>query len=351
MRDPSSVSSFNLRVRLLERIRLNCITSDLAVAQFQDTTVLLNPTTDATTFQSPLTTTEQSLQWNPAGVTVASGYGNASVLSPYAVFVDDNYFIYIAEKANSRISKWPPNPTGAFSTFVWRTNVGELNAPPSLYVDSPTGDVYVADEGNHRVRYFANGSTTGVSIPSPSAGSNPNVNGLFLDPNRTVFITDTGNNRIYQWLTNQTVAGGNGAGSNANQFNQPKRFFIDKNFTFYVADSTNQRIQKWMPNTFTGQTVAGGNGVGPGLSQLSSPLGTVVDSQGNVLVCDYSNNRVQKWTPNATVGQTVAGSASGVPGTGPDQLTSPRGIAIDKDDNLYIADGGTSYRIQKFSVV
>ena len=106
-----------------------------------------------------------------------------------------------------------------------------------------------------------------------------------------------------------------------------------------------------MPSASVGQTVAGGYGSGPALNQFSTALSVAVDSQGNILVCDSANNRVQKWTPNATAGQTVAGSPACLPGSGPNQLTAPRGIAIDKDDNLYVADGGTNYRIQRFSVV
>lgn len=285
------------------------------------------------------------------GVTVASGAGNGSTLNPYGVFVDDNYFIYVAEKANNRVSKWPPNPSGGVTSPLYRSSTGELNAPPSLYADSTTGDIYVADELNSRVRVFRNGSTVGVTIPSPAVGSTPSVNALYLDPNRTIFIGDSATHRVYNWLTNQNVAGGYGIGSNASQLSSPKRFFIDKNFTFYVPDSGNQRIQKWMPGALVGQTVAGGYGSGQALNQFSTALGVVVDSHGNILVCDSANNRIQKWTPGAATGQTVAGSATCASGSGPSLLTAPRGIAIDKHDNFYVADGGTNYRIQKFSVV
>jgi hypothetical protein len=328
-------------------IALHDVTYDLSVPPSQPTTEPL----DLTTSETIPTTTDRPLQWNPVGVTVASGSGSASVLDPFGVFVDDNYFIYIAEKSNSRISKWPPNPSGGVTSPLYRSATGELNAPPSLYADSSTGDIYVADENNRRVRVFHNGSTIGVTIVSSTAGLTPNVNALFLDPNRTIFISDSANNRVYNWLTNQTAVGGNGAGSNANQLNQPKRFFIDKNFQFYVPNGGSLRVQKWMLGASVGQTVAGGNGSGQAQNQLGGAIGAVADSQGNVLVCDSTNNRIQKWAPGATTGETVAGSAACVAGSGLSQLTSPRGIAIDKDDNLYVADGGTNYRVQRFNAV
>jgi len=295
-------------------------------------------------------TTMANSRWNSTGITVASGNGNSSILNPYAIFVDDQYNMYIAEKENSRISKWPPNANGLSSASVFETASGQLNLPPSLYVNSVTGYIYVADESNNRVVCFTNGSTIGYNVTSILSGTSPAVSGIYLDPNGTIFITDTGQNRIYNWFTNQTAVGGQGAGSNESQLNQPKRFFIDSNYTFYVADSGNSRVQKWLRGAMSGNTVAGGYGVGSNESQLSSPLGVVVDSQGNVLVCDTSNNRVQMWTPGATIGQTIAGNSNGTAGSGAMELNSPRGIAIDRDDNLYVVDNG-NLRIQKFNLL
>ncbi|UJR17437.1 hypothetical protein I4U23_004332 [Adineta vaga] len=296
------------------------------------------------------TTPTTTSTWNSTGTTVATGNGNANILNPYGVFVDDQYYIYVAEKENSRISKWPPNENGSASSAIFQTASGQIGKTPSLYVDSNTGDIYVADEPNQRVVRFPNGSTIGFTMASILLGTLPTVSGIYLDPNGTIFITDTGRNRIYNWLTNQSVVGGYGSGTNVNQLNQPKRFFIDKNYTFYVTDSGNSRIQKWLKGATSGQTVAGGFGSGSNANQLGGPLGVVVDSKGNVLVCDSNNHRVQMWRPGAVTGQTVAGNANGASGSSPMALNSPKGIAIDKSDNFYVADT-SNLRIQKFSIL
>jgi sugar lactone lactonase YvrE len=326
------------------------------------TTTASDPTTTAlvtsaltsspiyTTISPYVTTTIIESKWNLTGITVASGNKNSSILSPYAVFVDDNYYIYIAEKDNSRISKWPPNLNGTASGAVYQTASGQLNKPPSLYVKAATGDIYVADESNNRVVLFANGSTTGFVMTGALSGSSFAVNAIYLDPNGTVVVGDSSRNRLYNWYTNQTMAGGQGSGSSANQFNGLKRFFIDSNYSMYVTDSTNVRVQKWSRGAASGETVAGGYSPGSGANQLSAPLGVVVDSQGNILVCDTGNHRVQKWSYGATTGQTVAGNSNGIAGSGSNELNSPKGIALDKDDNLYVADY-TNLRIQKFEVL
>ena len=313
-------------------------------------TVTTEITTQTTTQPTLTTTTLGQLSWNSTGITVATANGNTAILNPFGVFVDDNYYIYIAEKTHNRISKWPPNPTGSSSSAVFVTATGELNQPPSLYVDSTTGDIYVADETNRRVRRFANGSTTGTNVVSPSAGATPNVNAIFLSPNRTIYITDSGNFRIYDWLTNKTVAGGNGAGSSNTQLNSPKRFFIDNSYNFYIPENVNHRVMKWTLGASSGQVVAGGNGGGTAANQLNAPLAVAVSSQGDVLVCDTNNNRIQLWRVGAVTGETIAGDSGGSTGSTSTRLNSPKGIAIDKDDNIYVVDGN-NYRIQKFNAI
>lgn len=79
------------------------------------------------------------------------------------------------------------------------------------------------------------------------------------------------------------------------------------------------------------------------------------DSQDNIYVVDRINNRVQKFNKNGTF-ITKWGSNNGVPnedplenwGTGDGDLFLPVGIAIDKDDNVYVSDTSNN-RIQKFT--
>jgi len=55
------------------------------------------------------------------------------------------------------------------------------------------------------------------------------------------------------------IAGGNGAGGNANQLDTNRGIFVDNN-GLYIADSSNNRIQLWrLDGSTTGSTVASGN--------------------------------------------------------------------------------------------
>jgi sugar lactone lactonase YvrE len=143
-----------------------------------------------------------------------------------------------------------------------------------------------------------------------------------------------------------TVAGGNGEGSAANQFNIPIGIFVDSLGNLFIADQINSRIQKWAPGAISGVTVAGGNGEGAAANQLAYPTGIFVDSQSNVYIADRSNHRIQKWAPGATSGVTVAGGNGR--GSAANQLDSPISVFVDSQSNVYIADG-SNHRIQKWA--
>jgi hypothetical protein len=150
--------------------------------------------------------------------------------------------------------------------------------------------------------------------------------------------------------TGVTVAGGNGAGSAANQLSEPADVFVDISGNIFVADAGNHRIQKWVPGATSGTTVAGGNGRGYGLNQLNNPQGIFVDKNGTIYIADSGNHRIQKWTAGATSGIMVAGRMSPtgpLNGTNNDQFSTPSAVFVDASDNIYVADEGNS-RIQKW---
>ncbi len=81
------------------------------------------------------------------------------------------------------------------------------------------------------------------------------------------------------------------------------------------------------------------------------PFGMAVDASGNLFVSDTSNNTIQFVTPTGSVGLLAGssgqqGSADGSYGSA--LFRQPRGLALDKSENLYVADTGNSL-IRKIS--
>jgi hypothetical protein len=152
-----------------------------------------------------------------------------------------------------------------------------------------------------------------------------------------------------------TVAGngtagysGDGGLATAAQLNGPWSLAVDSAGDLYIADRVNNRVREvsavtGIITTVAGNGTAGYSGDGDGAlgAQLNAPRGVALDSTGNLYIGDTGNNVIRK--VSAGIITTVAGNGTaGYSGNGGlatnAQLNSPRGIALDRLSNLYIAD-------------
>jgi hypothetical protein len=145
-----------------------------------------------------------------------------------------------------------------------------------------------------------------------------------------------------------TFAGSGSIGSTdatgtAASFNTPNGVATDALGNIYVADTGNNLIRKitaaGVVTTLAGSSSGFNDGVGS-LAKFNSPTGVAADALGNVYVADKTNYRIRKVTAAGVV-TTLAGNgssslANGVPESS--SFKSPRGLAVDAAENVYVAD-------------
>jgi len=302
------------------------------------------------------------------------------------VYIVDSYNNCIRKVTTGTgiISTIAGNGTAGYAGDGGAATSAELNNPTGVAVDA-LGNVYIADFNNNRIRMVAAGTgiittiagngTAGYSGDEGAATSaelNLNPPGeVAIDASGNVYIADAGNSRIRKVSAStgiiSTIAGngtvgysGDGGAATSAELTYPDGVAIDASGNVYIADVENNVIRKVTAGTGIISTIAGnstsgysGDGGAASLAELNNPVGVAVDASGNVYIGDYENNVIRKVAVGTGIISTIAGNGtagySGDGGTATAaELNSPAGVAIDASGNVYIADQ-FSNRIRKLS--
>jgi len=137
-----------------------------------------------------------------------------------------------------------------------------------------------------------------------------------------------------------------GANGGSGQLRGPQGIALDSDGSLWVAERENHRIQKFSPDG-TSLLIIGKKGTGP--LQFSSPDSLAVDAAGNIFVADTWNHRIQKISKTGKF-LTWWGSKNWKVASRDGEFFGPRGVAVDSQGNVYVADTG-NHRIQKFNNV
>lgn len=140
-------------------------------------------------------------------------------------------------------------------------------------------------------------------------------------------------------------------GHDVGQYSNPTAIALFKDAfgvsTLLFADTNNHQVRCY---TWNGMFIAkwGEQGGRPG--QFQYPQGIAVNKRGEVIIADSGNHRIQITAGPSESLSELPGEPRlvfGRRGTGPGELEEPAGVAVDEDDNIYVADAG-NHRIQKF---
>ncbi len=327
---------------------------------------LYNPTSVAAendgTFFIADTTNERIRQVFPSGgIRTFAGNGvsgftgdngpatNARIGRPWGIGVDDDGNVYFPEMLNQRI-RMVKRSTETIHTFAgtgqfaFCDNVAPLSAcfknPTNVDYDPVADALYVGDSGNQRIRKIPlNGGNvttvagtgflgfTGDGGPATQARFN-GPGGIAVHPTFGIYVADEQNFRIRHINTAATPListyagngnephGGDGGPAMSAKLNGPGALTTDDFGNLYIADSLNQRIRKVNASgtmtTLAGSGASGFSGDGGQATNasLTSPSGVAADRNGNVYLSDTSNHRVRRVAPNGVI-TTIFGTGQG----------------------------------------
>ena len=190
-----------------------------------------------------------------------AGSANNQFSDPLGLALDSSSgTLYISDSGNHRVMRYLSGTSSG--VLVAGGNGGgtgstQLYNPRGLYFDSSTNSLLIANNYAHNIVRWVIGANTWTLVAGSSTGILGSTSTLLsyptdvvLDSLRNIYVSDEGNHRIQLFLAGQsngtTILGVTGTfGSTAQLFDTPSSLAIDRQFNIYVTDYNNYRVQKF----------------------------------------------------------------------------------------------------------
>ncbi|WP_437918745.1 DUF6443 domain-containing protein [Sphingobacterium sp. LRF_L2] len=313
---------------------------------------------------------DQQIDWSPTdngggasfGVTVdqtITGYYNPlnTVLkSDNTLYIANAGYHTIMQRTSSGTQTVLAGGNSTVSGYVNGTGSTARFKHPSFLAMDASGNIFVSDQQNHRIRKitpagvvttFAGSGSIGSANGTGTAASFNYPMGLAFDASGNLYVADAYNHKIRKITTAgvvTTVAGSGTAGLldgtllNA-RFNYPIALSFDSNGDLYVADRTNNAVRRISGNDVT--TIAGGtSGNQDGIGTAAKfQVNNLIVNKGNIYFVDQTNSGLKFLSPS---GKVTTISTSGM-------FTNPFGLSIGPDGKYYLTENAVN-QIKKVTI-
>jgi sugar lactone lactonase YvrE len=260
----------------------------------------------------------------------------ANFSSPTGMVYDGIGNLYIADRDNSRIRKVVIS-TGEVTTIAGNGQAGFADGiglaakffTPTGLIHDGAGNLYVADQGNNRIRKLVIGTGEVTTLAGGTEGfyDSKGVEAMFSRPYGitydglgNLYISDQNNHRIRKAVIatkEVTTLAGNDQAGQTDGIGIAARFFVPCGITtdglgnLFITDSETDLIRKIVIATGEVTTLAGstwGNSDGIGsAAQFKAPMGISYDGIGNLLIADFNGHSIRKVTISTAEVTTIAG--------------------------------------------
>ena len=239
-----------------------------------------------------------------------------------------NGWVYLVNSAKGLIQKWDLNGTPLASWGGFGTAAGKfLDGGRGITVDGDS-NVWVGDMPNFRAQKFSPTGEFLLQAPSPAQPPPPGgfamPSSAAVDADGNIFVCDSFNWRMQKLSPSGHFVsqwGRRGGGSVPNGFQYPRGIAVDRrDGAVVVADTDNSWVKKY---TNSGVFSWGVGGV--------KAFAVDVAGDGTVYAPDFQANVVKVYSSGGVLVRTI----------GAGSLSNPRGVAVDADGSIWVANRGT----------
>jgi len=272
------------------------------------------------------------------GETIESKNSSPVIIKPYGVNLYDGK-IYVVDTAANFVYKIDEKTKDV--SYFGRSGPGTLASPVDVAIDAK-GMVYVSDVRHKAIIVYNQKGEYQYAIGGKLLFTHPTGITINKKLNR-LYIADTkGHNfKIFDLETKELISiiGKRGVGDG--EFNFLTNMAIDtRNDNLIVSDTQNFRIQVFDKD---GKFIRRFGKVGDRPGNFARPKGVGVDTEGHIYVADSAFNNVQIFSDTGELLLYFGHAGYTQPGT----FRLIAGLYINDDDKIVIADGFTG-RVQTF---